>query len=276
MMICLLLSQRSLASVDLQTGAWNWNFHIQGLEVSYSSRSLHHGWWGQGWCSPLDVTLQKKNGTLQIERCSVSENTLIESKPDGHFASKIEGWSYEFNEDLKIIRAEKDQNKIWIQWHKNEPVWIQINSENFLVSLNSQNQILALKSLNSQNLDSEFQYSKGRLVSISTPKDSAPSFRTVFKYDSLDNLVQIQTPDLKVSIAYNQKDQVQEVLANSNCKTQYRFHSIEQKSTLVQVSSFQQTCKKNPSVKIKRSLFTKYQIRSGGHLDLISVKETTL
>lgn len=258
MMSFLFVSQGALASVNLQTGAWHWKLSFQGMEVTYNSRSLHHGWWGQGWCSDLEAKLE--NNRLYL--CSTPVKKVIQLK---NLTSVFhDGKTYIFDSKGKLTKVLSMSGKTSVIWDNGSPSKIKINNDLFQIKIKS-NHIVEMKGeLEGFN----FKYDKGLLLQSPSQK---------FSYDNFDNLIKIVGNKI-IELSYTEDDRIFKVKNSNKCKTIYGFDEFKHKDSLLLLSKVHRECLNKNAQKrsITKVVSSEFKLTSENTVELIQTKETYL
>jgi hypothetical protein len=115
------------ASVNLQTGSWFWKINLHELEMTYNSRSLHQGWWGQGWCSDMDAKLrQVSKSRVEFLHCSQKESALIKKTDDGYDVNTPQG-NFRFNERFQLQEVSSPAVSLHLYWEGSALFQLEIN-----------------------------------------------------------------------------------------------------------------------------------------------------
>lgn len=276
MMSFLFVSSISHASVSLQTGAWVWNMNIQGIELNYNSRSLHQGWWGQGWCSDLDARLIKEdNGNIKFEHCAQTtsapkirsyENTLEVTYDDKIFV---------FNHRGLLSSVEAPTAKIKMEYSGDKIAKIKVNGTDLKVK--TKDHPAKIAEIQAPFGSMTFHYSRDLLTEINTGSENGMSF----KYDGFDNMTLIEktAKGLKrhlASISYSADDRVSEVRTPSMCKSLYSYEEQKSGNEVVLLSKVQRQCPGFEESAQTKVLSSQFKLSKGNHLELVAVKEAYL
>jgi hypothetical protein len=273
MMTFLLLSSSSFATVNLQTGAWHWNSQVQGLNLTYNSRTLHQGWWGQGWCSDLDARIiqSEKDNSVKLLLCGNEVNEIDVSKiPLGHVI-KHKAKSFMFNNSNQLVEVISPEMRIKIEWQGVNPGLLQLNNQPpYLVKVNQLRR--TIESLVSKEKSVNFVYERNLL--IQTPNES-------YSYDRFDNLISIQSLSEnsimdRVRINYTADDRVEKVGTSQGCISEYSFNERIENSQLILDSRISRKCSGKENEIKSRIVSSKFEINEGFLLTLTQTKENTL
>lgn len=256
MMSFLIVGQGAWASVNLQTGAWHWKLNFHGMEVTYNSRSLHHGWWGQGWCSDIEAKIENDKLIL----CSIPVKDV--SPLEKFTAIFHEGKTYIFNSQRKVTKVLSKNINISISWSHDLPTEIKMNDEQFNIRTESGHII----GLHGDSRSFNFNYDKGLLKQSLDQK---------FSYDHFDNLVLIDGVK-KVELSYTSDDRILKVKDSNKCETIYGFDEFKNKNSILLLSKIHRECRNSVPFSITKVVSSEFHITSNKTVELVQTKESYL
>jgi len=266
MMTFLFASQIAQGSVNLVTGAWIWNFNFNGLKIDYSSRSLHQGRWGQGWCSPIDVSIKRtEKMDILFEKCSERVTDFQIQQIESGVQIETSESNYIFDKVLRLVRLTQKNLNIELQWKGSDLEALKINEQIFAVRLNQRKQIVQLDGEVSR-LTLAYRYQL--LVGLNDG-----SMRESFKYDTLDNMIQVSTLSKQARINYNENDQVKWVSTGANCSSIYNYTNIVRKKLVQRISKVQRSCGEDSQLAKEKIFLSRYVHVQPGKIQLTDIKE---
>lgn|GEM_PF-1801391 len=280
MMSFLFVHGAAHASVNLQTGSWNWSLPLDGISVDYNSRSLHHGRWGQGWCSDLDVQLKKiTQSSWSLMKCG--------QKVDGVFKENREGVEARTKDEVFYFNAKDLLLKKWISkglphrvlWSEGKISEIQSDALIFRLSTDQDGRVLEWKSPFEAW---KFSYREGALSQALRERSLTKGvFRQSFLYDALSNLLEISWTDTtarakKIMISYDGEDRVSQVRAPDSCDFYYSFDETKESRELFLLSTVKRKCPFTAGLENLKSVRARFEIQKERELVLTQVEEVTL
>ncbi len=201
----------SLADVDVQTASFihaENDSKISILERTYNSRSLWNGFFGFGWCAPIEKSFDPMTGRLQ--HCGQYIQTQLQRKNQNWIRQEKQIFeTYNFRGQLMQIKDRK--GRVWSLSY-------------------DRHGRLARAFSHKQSID--FVYIKDRLARIESRKDPPVFYRfqgsllkeaqigkikTLYQYDEFKNLTRIETQTGNeerppIQIEYNNSlDQVRQI-----------------------------------------------------------------
>ncbi len=290
------LSSISLASVNLIDGSYqvsNLDIEIMKglyLERTYSSRSLHSGLFGFGWCSNLELRIEIKEDQIERFDCLQGISVIYKKQgSDGLYKSKQDEKSrfvvlgaattqiYFDGEERHFDKSGK-----WTLWRLKEGTELKFKYDrmNRIHTLNIGKRPLIqfgyglsketrqVQSIESQGNRQRFIYQGLNLVRVS----SGNRVLSQYEYDAHHNLTKM-TDERKESrsITYNLNlDSVSSVLEDG-CSKNYFYERLSFRRRAVQVTS---QCLKNPSRNSSRYEF-EFAPRSSGEQALKKLSQVS-
>ncbi len=258
----------------------NWIDHVIArdrrdfkMRRTYSSRSLHQGVFGFGWCSDLDIRIQAKDmNTIELSDCKIDKKIVFvkHSKNNNYtntndprdlliangdvYTRKLHGTTTQrFGKDGKQIF-----NSSWIK-NVHFGKFKQIEEIEF-----------------SDQTKTMYTYSGRDLTSV--VKNKVSLFR--YKYDNFHNLTQITYPDNSSEhIAYDtDHDRVKSIQGRNNCTEHFTFTQSNPSDSNYFASTVQKKCGGLKELKTRYEFWHKYTKSGDLYLDHVRIhagKNTT-
>lgn len=245
--LLLMVCVKAHTQVNLQEGSFNYTTSdFQAIDRIYSSRSLHQGYFGFGWCSVLEV----KRG----KTCDYPTN------PFSH-------WKFQFNEKGDLVSWGKTGAENRVLYQKEALTELVLSGLRIKVLWDPlQKRILNLQRSPLHSI--EYEYEKGNLINFSGlhPAD--------FKYDTNHNLIELVTANTALKISYNSNtDTVQEIRSTGPCSELYQFSKVDPSGLRTKSEVFK-VCRSEPlpeKTLIAQADF-EYLKMSTGRYKLVSAK----
>lgn len=229
-----------------------------GFERTYRSRSFQKGYFGQGWCSDFESSLNfLKRGGARLESCQSSKG--LEFALDKTASSYIKLNDQDDRILIKLgyyERRKKNQllakynfqgqlievflqNRIWHLKYDDRKLPVEISDSTSLTIKLKWHPVLSLI----ERLEVtggapasqmyQFRYEGFNLVQVKSFEGV-----TTYNYDDLDNMILRETPQSILKLEYNkEQDQVKKIF--SDCTEVYEFHTL---TTKKKVSKLIRTC----------------------------------
>ncbi len=232
-------------------GVWDW---------VYRSRSLHKGWFGQGWCSEIEMRLRfESKGELRLWTChqprpltfklSATSSAYINTEDSEDLIRIRLGHYARFKKDKLVAQFNRQGLALEIMIDK--ALWsLRYDSRQLPVSIEGPSgQSLSLKwhpvleLVTSLQLRSQpkivFDYDGFNLRQFS---EGTRTYK--YAYDDLDNMILWQGPLSTIRFEYyKDKDQIRQI--HARCREDYEFpHQSDQK----RVGLVKKTCPDNNTI----------------------------
>lgn len=295
LILTLLLTPTLRAEINMKDASYRQTFtDIGDIKRTYNSRSLHTGFFGFGWCSnlerSLDITsvreiifrdcdqeipfvLTDENNSLKIR---TYENSITREKlifKSGVYTQYLDSGEIRvFNRLGQMIsQIFSNGNKLGFVYENGSLKSLKTNSNLLLTfSFNDTRQITRIQS--NSGLSSLYLYEKDCLVqSVSSTKQSF-----LYDYDDLNNMVKLVFPDkTEESIVYNKDhDRAIKLILRNECIEYYDYY-FKNNDPLYQVSTLTRKCD-NKTIHTFEYEFW-YKIRSDGlkYLERYKINQST-
>lgn len=252
----------------MKDASYNISFQdVSGLERSYSSRSIHRGLFGFGWCSSLEKSLVILSTKQIVFKDCDREFIFDHVHEDSHFRTrtyqspsareeirfsqglyvyKKKSVQLTFNRKGLLIEVQTDTETSRFKYDKNILTEVRSAQRHLKLHHNpfGQTTRLELVSTDSPKKTVSYKYQGQHLIGTeqATQKYS-------FEYNELSNLEMIRFPDQTVErIAYNNDlDQVVKIDLPDTCTQYFEFKSAP--ISLHQISNFIRKCPGQPEAK---------------------------
>lgn len=269
------------AEVDLKNGNffYSWtDLELSTKEIfwqmqrSYNSRVNRVGYFGQGWCSPLESKLTIVNeNTISIQNCGSGESVV--------YTGTGEQWTYASQtinlvDDMYVVKVKGvtqlqfnksgDLDAFWLRDEKAKIKYLngKLNrlespAGNLVFTLDSEGKISLIKSDSGKKVSYEYQGSN----LISVVNEWSNTFQ--YEYDKLGNMITAIWPDkTKMKMSYDSsRDWVTSVTDRDQCAEKYEFASKKQGSELKVTSHVDRRCnKKEKNQKTYEFVFSKNSV----------------
>ncbi len=236
------------------------------IQRSYSSRSLHIGYFGFGWCSNLEKSLVIKGPReINLLECNVEspyvlmdENNLLRTRTfenpitkerlifrsGNYYLTLSNGEIRTFNKRGQNIEVRFSSGLRYEFEYRGDRL-NKIKSNNgltLLILMNDSGQIFRMGGPSNQEII--YLYEKSNLVqAVSLDRESH-----LFEYDRFNNLINLTYPDKsQENVVYNnEQDRVLKVELPSTCIEYYDFYTAN-KDPLHQVSTLTRKCANIPT-----------------------------
>jgi YD repeat-containing protein len=264
------------AKIDLLTASFetNWvDLDVSGvkLERTYSSRSIHNGLFGYGWCSPLESVVEfslppSTNTALTLNECDHKLEFKFDSNLDVWLGPGSSRMTRE--QDHLILSANGKPLKTFDGTSGRLLEWVQPSGRKLVLSYDRRGLLqdaatgegLRLRIMMDPSLrkirsiqiagdkverNLEFEYQDLNLIKAK----NAWSNTYYFSYDSLHNLTQIDFPDhTSEQLLYDtDRDQVLLFKGRNGCKENYSYTSAPSRM----IAEATKTCSGQPSDHLK-------------------------
>lgn len=236
-LLILLSGSFSFAQINLKEAAYTKTINelqIPGLQKTYSSRSLHRGIFGFGWCSEIEIRLQFLSGRKVLkhhcgrtflakarrekDRWILEQNGQVEIfNSQGRLLEKpLHGLRFAYSDQGQLSRILVSNRAYSVKWDSNGTRITVIQHEDRRVS---------------------YDYSSaGNLMNI-----NAPDGTRIFFYDSMNNLTDFKTRQGSEKITYSQDSDEVRSFESSESPCQYRFRYRRISSTTLE-SKVEKAC----------------------------------
>ncbi len=258
--ILLLLSTPNIyAEVNMKDASYNVAFKdLPELTRTYNSRSIYKGFFGFGWCSTIEKSLQIINAHRLVFRdCDQDLEFGIQSEDHASrmriYESQTKVYQIEYKNSLYVLRKNNEQlvfnkkgqliqinqkqKKLTIKYKDKRPLELGTRNGSFKVFFNSFNTISKIS--DRTKALGIYSYRDGNLTGVTDSQKQT----FVFEYNTLNNMESITTPNKsRTRIAYNNdSDQVVKVIKPNGCQEYFDF-STSNTDTLYQLSRVVQKC----------------------------------
>ncbi len=260
--ITLLLSFALKAEINMKDASYRQSFFdIQEVRRTYNSRSLYTGFFGFGWCSNLEKSLDIKSPKeISFKECDqefpfvlTDENNLLKTRTYENTITKekliFKSGSYTqylntgeirvFNRLGQMISAiQPHGQRIGYLYNHQNLISLKTNSNLLLTfSFNDTRQITRIQS--NSGLSSLYLYEKQNLVqTVNSTKQSH-----LYDYDDLNNMVRLTFPDkTEENIVYNKDhDRAVKIQLRNECIEYYDYYQ-KNNDPLYQISTLTRKC----------------------------------
>lgn len=261
-----LLSFSAFGDVDLKNGNffYSWidaelaskNFFWQ-LQRTYNSRENRVGYFGHGWCSPLETKLtvdEKGKNTIRIQNCGSGESVVYSKDSnlwkngdqtitimDEMYVVKVKGITHlQFNQkgDLDAFWLRDEKAKLKYTSGKLSRIETAAGALNFTFDEDGKVSEIATDG----GTSIKYTYSGNDLSSVTNIWNNDFSYT----YDKFGNMTSAAWPDkTSIKLAYNaRKDWVTSLTDRDGCSEKYRYESKKSGSDTKISSSVHRTCGK--------------------------------
>ena len=261
------LQQNSLTSyaVNMQDGGLilkEEGDSLMNVSRTYRSRSLDHGFFGQGWCTDLESKIIfQGQGVLRLVNCQSSRPAVFkinatasgyisEQNPNDQIVIKLgfyerrmqNEWIAKYNFKGQLIESKKDQ-KLTKLMYNSRGLPEKILRDQNLISFRWNPLLDLIEEVKWHEQTQKFEYSGFNLVKVSSPKSdkkmqSHLKDQTIYyTYDDLDNLIHrgSNTGLQNLEVVYDKSaDRVLRI--NGLCHEVYTYTKPSTKRTLSTVS----------------------------------------
>lgn len=261
-----LLGLPALGDVDLKNGNffYSWidaeltakNFFWQ-MQRSYNSRENRVGYFGQGWCSPLESKLtfdpESKN-TISIQNCGSGETTIYTkagelwkngdqtiSIVDSMFALKVKGTTrLQFNQQGDLDAFWLRDEKAKLTYLKGKLNRIETAAGFLTFKFDEEGKVTQIISDSGKTIT--YSYDGNNLASVKNIWGSEFSYQ----YDKLGNMLLAQWPDkTAIKLTYDApKDWVISLSDREGCVEKYHYEFRKSGNDTKITSSVHRTCGK--------------------------------
>jgi hypothetical protein len=257
----LLLSPKIRAEINMKDASYR-NSFSDSKEIlrTYNSRSLYSGFFGFGWCSNLEKSLNiTNNKEISLKDCDLDspfvltdENNFLKTRT---FLNQLTKDRVIFKSGLYTLYSPNGEIKVFnrkgqltVMTTKGEKVTLEYSGDSLTrlktpdgITLqffyNDSNQITKIETSNKQS--ALYLYEKENLIqSVNFQRQSF-----LYEYDQLNNMVRLQYPDkTEENIVYNNDyDRVLKIQLKNNCTEYYDFYN-KNNNPLNQVSTLTRKC----------------------------------
>lgn len=271
------LSLQTFASVNLQTGSWMWTVALDGMEIHFNSRSLHQGWWGQGWCSELDQTLtQKSEKVFSFTRCGVKENPMNVIQQGGVTTVFFSNSTSVFDENFQLKSVTRAGRNLIVEKRMSSQISLSLNGRPLILVLNESGTAPRVVQAQSIFLTMNFKYSKNLLTRVQSELKTED-----FIYDKMDNMIQIDLKQGEVQksahISYSADDRVTEVRSSGqSCFTRYGYSEFTEETAIYFYSKINRHCDGKLSDPESKTILSRFERVNSDELKLADTREVTL
>ena len=260
--VSLLFTPQIHAEINMKDASYRYSFSdIQGLRRTYNSRSLYTGYFGFGWCSNFEKSLEiNNNKEITVKDCDTDfhfvltdennslktrtfqnpytkEKILFKSGTYSHYLQNGEIRMFNRLGQLTNIISSNGTNIAFNYSGKNISSLRTETNYELTFHLNDTNQITKIESSNNES--TLYLYEKENLIqSVNSKKQSH-----LYDYDDMNNMIRLTYPDkTEETIAYNNdQDRVLKINLKNNCTEYYDFYSKD-RDQLRQVSTLTRKC----------------------------------
>tara|TARA_B110001454_G_C12723280_1_gene436258 strand:+ start:9371 stop:10750 length:1380 start_codon:yes stop_codon:yes gene_type:complete len=261
-----LLSLSLRADVDLKNGNffYSWidadlsskNFFWQ-LQRTYNSRVNRVGYFGQGWCSPLETKLTRSaelKKTIEIQNCGSGESIIYQ--PDGiewrsgdqvismneeFYILKVKGVTQlQFNKNGTLDAFWLRDEKAKLKYQDDRLNRLETLAGNFNFVFDEDGKVIEINSNAGSSV--KYSYSGTDLVSVTNAWGNQFSYQ----YDKFGNMTLAKWPDKSfLKLKYDtRRDWITSLTDRDGCAEHYEYDSKKIKEGLKITSTVLRTCKK--------------------------------
>lgn len=276
----MVLSFNLHADVDLKNGNffYSWldaelsskNFFWQ-MQRSYNSRVNRVGYFGQGWCSPLETKLtrsEKPSKTIEIQNCGSGESIVYQLE-DKEWKSGDQVIS--FNDEFYILKV---KGVTQLQFNKNgtlDAFWLRDEKAKLKYQENRLNRIETIAGSFTFVFDED-----GKVTEINSSKGNVAKYvyqgydlssvtnswgnEFSYQYDKFGNMILAKWPDKSfLKLAYNtHRDWITSLIDRDGCIEHYNYKTKKTDDELKVTSTVNRSCrKKNFDEKTMEIVFDK-------------------
>lgn len=261
-LVFILLSPLAKAEINMKDASYRQTFHdIQEVKRTYSSRSLHSGYFGFGWCSNLEKSLDIKSiREITFKDCDqevpfvlTDENNLLKTRvfenpitrerlifKSGTYTQYLNTGEIRVFDRMGQMTSviQPDGRKTGLLYKNKLLISLKTNS-NLLLTFyfNDTRQVTKIQS--NSGLGTLYLYEKDVLVqSVNSTKQSH-----LYDYDDLNNMVRLVFPDkTEENIVYNKDhDRAIKIQLRNQCIEYYDYYH-KNNDPLYQVSTLTRKC----------------------------------
>ncbi len=235
------------------------------LKRTYNSRSLSHGIFGFGWCSPLEDSIRWQGRQIFLNDCSGTQPVQLQNEGQNWIRKLENGAFQKFNSQGRLVAMKEEGKSLELIFIYQGP---RLHQLKFGTSLAFFFYNLDDASLQKIEVKQKFKilsvqlyrFQNRNLISVS----SNPSHQITYQYDLFHNLSAWSFQKKYMKINYdNAKDQVKDIESSDGCHEIYQFaHS----SATTLESNFERTCPQLPA--LKRHFIFRSIAKSGRQLFL--------
>jgi hypothetical protein len=235
-LLILITGSFSQAQINMKDAAYTKtlnDFGTLGLQKIYSSRSLHRGIFGFGWCSSWEVKLQiLSRGRALRQHCGRTDLVQILKRKDFwhlHFSGEHEI----FNRQGQLIEKPIKNLKL-LYSHTGRISEIQTAGRRYRIEWDEAE--LQIRAIASGKWKITYEYSQGNLLKIQSPEDIMN-----FRYDTHSNLTDFRSHRGFEKMTYHlSRDEIQSFESSqSPCRYQFQFRKL---SSTVLESKVEKIC----------------------------------
>lgn len=284
LLLASLISTSASAAVNMKDASFTKSFSdFQELQRTYSSRSLHDGVFGFGWCSAFEKKLEfSANGEVILKDCMQTTETLYKNSVSS------DGELLKFTDSKYIVRG-KDQKMIFnkngelitLRFNDGPSFDLTYDQSGFLRKITSSKKSIlrlnydyrirkVLEVISNREKSVQYKYQEKNLIQAIQTKSENHNY----KYDKLHNLIEIRYPDLSAELlTYNTAtDRVLTFRDRSGCIDTYQYAQKENYMS----STLEKLCSQRITSRVQFEFFEK--IRSDGltYLDKLKISNGTL
>jgi len=225
--------------LEIQRGA-----KVFQLRRTYSSRSLHQGLFGFGWCSDFEksLDLRRKTEEIVLQDCRTNDSVKFKKKsPTLYESANKESLEYKDNQYLRTT-AKKSLQK----FNKNGKLVSLVNAsgDRLDLSYDLTGSLQKVRFNQTTELLVKMDNSKKRILQITHPHNPGVLYTYLgqdlvqvtnawkntfnYTYDELHNLTRVQYPNKSQElIVYNTElDWVIKITNRDRCEELYKFHRL--------------------------------------------------
>jgi YD repeat-containing protein len=271
-------------SVDLE---FQQDHQLFQLRRTYSSRSLHDGLFGFGWCSDFEKRIDlRRSDQLTLIDCRLPAEVVFKKKrgiyqslqdPDDHL--EISSTQYVLKNKHRLLTfnlrgqltslSDTSGSQVKIFYDPRQALQkLQFGSSSQIKFRLDSGRRRILSILGPKSLSATYEYEKNHLIASTSSRQT-----TQYRYDALHNLIEIRSGEKAHDlIKYDaQKDWVQQISDHEGCNLTYKFTPGQTAQEFTSTS--EKTCRGSLPEKI--TFHFTFSTDPEGHTFLEKVTRTT-
>lgn len=285
--------QRSLSAVDPLTGAFldtavDWKDPQSTFELKrfYSSRSLWEGFFGFGWCSPLETFLEKQSsGKIAFKSClddvlfvptdrknsfassqSIFSNWKLKLKNQNYVVTTPENEIYFFNLKGELNEVRRSPYRLHLKRPTKNRLFVKINfGSEIRFDLDPHTGHVKTIKFDDRQI-ATYEYHESHLASVKNFKG-----QNHYETNAAFNLIRIESGDgRQTRIRYDDdRDLVLEVVESIGCQTKLAYHIEKKKAYVTESADENSSCSGQLA---SRQWISRYAIQDDDSLVLLGVQ----
>jgi hypothetical protein len=261
--LIILINNKGRADINMKDGAYlKKQVDLEFLPRTYNSRSLHSGYFGFGWCTPIESRLEEiaadhirfKSCVLDADldfffkdnqRLSVNKNWRLIKLKNKQILILSSNTKWLFNSDKKLIQIDKN---LRLYYEKNQLTRIQdIRGKKIWKVKWYDSKISEITQEGTTAQGMSYTYNAEDLIMTTPILANAPD-RHLYTYDEFHNLTTFQYQNLRENIVYDSNLDTVKALHDQNCIQTLEYH----RPTPLQTRTISTQRCRNSEVQIKK------------------------